>query len=330
METVDGSLGDDDERGFMEEFMNGFVEGINEGGFINGFVADGSMDGFANGFVADGSMDGFANGFVADGSMAAEFVDSFIDKFINDFFSSSGFAAPKLPEKGKPFGSVKPPWNGRRTPPSTFPWFSDSGAANTFPSPAGIRSHTTESPREIPSFDSGNPRGNSALRFHSLLFPAGIHNPALEPIGETGETEKPETASIAPGTSETEETGVTGVTGETEVTDGMGEIGVTGETEVTEVPGVSRIPSIEFFETPIPAVFASSSGKKSAGTLSALRMWEKSGSGAGAWATAKGRTRLTAGIGGGSSAQAPRITSSREKPLFLKNRGESPTSVWPG
>ena len=125
VETVDGSLGDDDERGFLEEFMNGFVEGINEGGFIKGFI----------------------NGFVADGSMADKFVDSFIDKFINDFVSSSGFAAPKLPEKGKPFGSVKPPWNGRRTPPSTFPWFSDSGTANTFPSPAGIRSHTTESPR---------------------------------------------------------------------------------------------------------------------------------------------------------------------------------------
>lgn len=289
-------------------------------------------DGSTNGPVDLGLDDVIIDGSIDKGFMAAEFVDSFIAEFIDDFFSSPGFAAPKLPEKGKPFGSVKPPWNGRRTPPSTFPWFSDSGAANTFPSPAGIRSHTTESPREIPSFDSGNPRGNSALRSHSLLFPAGIHNPALEPIGETGETgetEKPETASIAPGTSETGETGetgVTGVTGETEVTDGMGEIGVTGE---TEVPGVSRIPSIEFFETPIPAVFASSSGKKSAGTLSALRMWEKSGSGAGAWATAKGRTRLTAGIGGGSSAQAPRITSSREKPLFLKNRGESPTSVWP-
>ena len=272
VETVDGSLGDDDERGFMDGFMdgfmNGFVEGINEGINEGGFMDDGST-----------------NGLVADGSMAAKLVDSFIDKFIDKFISSPGFAAPKLPEKGKPFGSVKPPWNGRRTPPSTFPWFSDSGTANTFPSPAGIRSHTTESPREIPSFDSGNPRGNSALRSHSLLFPAGIHNPSLEPIGETGETgetEKPETASIAPGTSET---GETGETGETEVTDGMGEIGVTGETEVTEVtevPGVSRIPSIEFFKTPIPAVFASSSGKKSAGTLSALRMWEKSGSGAGA------------------------------------------------
>ena len=278
VETVDGSLGDDNERGFMEEFldefMNGFVEGINEGINEGGFMDDGST----NGLVDLGLDDVIIDGSIDKGFMADKFVDSFID----EFFSSSGFAAPKLPEKGKPFGSVKPPWNGRRTPPSTFPWFSDSGAANTFPSPAGIRSHTTESPREIPSFDSGNPRGNSALRSHSLLFPAGIHNPALEPIGETGETgetEKPETASIAPGTSETGETGVTGVT---EVTDGMGEIGVTGETEVTEVPGVSRIPSIEFFETPIPAVFASSSGKKSAGTLSALRMWEKSGSGAGA------------------------------------------------
>lgn len=135
------------------------------------------------------------------------------------------------------------------------------------------------------------------------------------------ETGKPETASREAGTSGTGETGETGVTG------------VTGETGETEGIDVSLIKSGIVAETPIPAVVSSLMSRKSAGTLSALRMWDRSGSGAGAWATEKRRTvgpAGTAGIGGGSWAQAPRIRSSREKPLLLRNRGEFPTSVWPG
>ena len=126
------------------------------------------------------------------------------------------------------------------------------------------------------------------------------------------ETGKPEAKTVETGTSETGETGETGVTGETEGID------------------VSLIKSGIVGETPIPAGISSLVSRKSAGMLSALRMWENSGSGAGAWAPEKRRTAGTAGIGGGSWAQAPRIKSSRENPLLLRNRGEFRTSVWPG
>ena len=124
------------------------------------------------------------------------------------------------------------------------------------------------------------------------------------------------------GTGGTGETVETGGTSTVDGTSGIGETvdsGVTGEIGVTEVMGVSLGVSFSTIESgmdiPFSAVFKSSEGNESAGIPSEERMYEYSGSGAGAWAKENRRTRGTAGRIGGSSADAPKITSSSENPL---------------